>query len=138
MRACFEPVDDKNMIKVNKEFRCSKYTGNREIVIKNPTYALNPQMMEPYVIESTKDHSTGFLGFGGKKTAFSTIEMPKRLFTLGEQVNMRVTSDNTQCGKALEQLKVKLYCKQKITPGKKSFNWKYKVATVMGQGCPAK
>lgn len=103
------PVDPKNNIEINKEFVCSNYTGWREITIRNPAHLAPLPMLEPKSYSSSKVLKTGFLGLGEKQEANFTVELPKQVFALGEQITIKVFTDNSACAKAMEQIKVRLH-----------------------------
>jgi hypothetical protein len=115
VRAQFIPMDAANNIEVTKEHVCSNYTGCREITIRNATPVVNPSEMEPKEYNHERKMTTGFLGMGKKQTATFTVESPKQIYALGEQVHLKVTSDNTGCDKPMEQILVRLIFRSSIT-----------------------
>ena len=50
---------------------------------------------------------TGFLGLGDKQNATVTAEIMKSSYIVGENVTIRVTSDNRACIKDVEPIVVK-------------------------------
>lgn len=76
--------------------------------MRNPNTLVPANMMEPNQVSHQKTLSTGFLGLGSKQTATFSASIPKQCYAMGEQCTVTVTSDNTHCEKAMEQVKVRL------------------------------
>jgi len=84
VRAQFVPVDENNTIKVNKNHYCSNYTGCREIIIRCPSPVIDPSLMEPQTYNHQKELKSGLGLFGGATTAKFGVELPKKVFAMGE------------------------------------------------------
>lgn len=92
VRAQFIPIDEKLTIKINKNTHFSSYTGFREIILRNPKPIL--PAIEPIVANHQKEMKTGFMGMGDKQVAKFGIELQKNVFSFGEQIQIKVMTDN--------------------------------------------
>jgi len=79
---------------------CSNYTGCREIIIRNAGCAVPD--LGPQEYKHEKKMTTGFLGLGQKQTAVFKVETQKSVYMMGEQISLKVTSDNSGCDKPME------------------------------------
>jgi hypothetical protein len=75
-------VKQENLIKINKSYEVSSYTGYRDLYIKNHHVVYPPT--EPIQISSHKDIKTGFLGMGDIQGSDFTVQLAKNVFTMGE------------------------------------------------------
>jgi hypothetical protein len=81
----------------------SNFRGSSEIVIRNPTMPENT----PFCQTSEDILKVGFMGLGEEQKANYKVEMQSSTVRIGEEVVLRVTTDNRACEKPLEPVKIK-------------------------------
>lgn len=142
LRAQFMPMNTKDTKTINNEI-FSNYSGVREVVIRSPGPDVQPLLYQPKVVTVKKPLKSGFFGNDSKECS-TTVELEKTHFTMGEQFNIKVFSDNTLCDKPLEQLQVCLRYKVNCTANHYILGEKTreigptKEGKGTGQVCPAK